>query len=350
MRHLTVLLAGSAVSLFATTASAQEISCNTEYTVKAGDFLSGIAQRAYGNLNNFSIIYDANREVIGPNPGIIRIGQQLFVPCLGGGGTGGAVAVSSTASNANDTAPIRVLTASGWRPFLDEGNPQGGLLTEIIELALVNADDGADYEIDFINDFGAHLDPLLTKQFYDVSIGQIQPACENAAELGTESEFLCSNFEFSDPMYEEIFGYYSTASDPEYTDHQELLGKTICRATDYTLVPLEAVDLAEPAIEIVRAPDAASCIDFVLAGDADVALVAIEVADARINQLDAENEVQLHDDLSYIDFFHATVAKDNARSEEILAVLNSGLRNIKASGLWFQTVRRHMSEFRQSDS
>ncbi len=356
MRHLTVLLAGSAVSLFATSASAQEISCNNEYTVVAGDFLSGIAQRAYGNLNNFTVIYDANREVIGPNPGIIRIGQRLFVPCLGGGSSGEAATITdasttrSTTPNVDESAPIRVLTASGWRPFLDEDDPQGGLLTEIIELALVNADGDTDYEIDFINDIGAHLDPLLTKQAYDVSIGQIQPACGDAAQLGAESEFLCSNFDFSDPVYEEIFGYYSAANDPEYTDHQELLGKKICRATDFTLVPLEAVNLAEPAIEIVRAPDAPSCIDFVLAGDADVALVAIEVADARIKQLNAQGEIQLHDDLSYIDFFHATVAKDNARSEAILTSLNSGLKNIKESGLWFQTVRRHMSEFRQSDS
>ncbi len=353
MRNLTVLLAGSAVSLFATSASAQAISCDTEYTVKSGDFLSGIAQRAYGNLNNFTVIYEANQEIIGPNPGIIRVGQQFYIPCLDGSGATSAsaddTATAPTTSDNDDSAPIRVLTATGWRPFLDEGDPQGGLLTEIIELALVNADDQADYEIDFINDIGAHLEPLITKQAFDVSIGQLQPACGDDAQLGAESEFLCSKFDFSDPMYEEIFGYYSAARDPEYTDHQELAGKTICRAADYTLVPLEAVNLAEPSIEVVRAPDAASCIDYVLAGDADVALVAIEVADARIKELNVRDDVQLHDDLSYIDFFHATVAKDNPRGDDILASINSGLRNIKASGLWFQTVRRHMTEFRQSN-
>lgn len=354
MRNMMVLVAGSAVSLFATSASAQSISCDAEYTVQAGDFLSGIAQRAYGNLNNFTAIYEANRDIIGPNPGIIRIGQRFFIPCLGGSGASGTKASAEVASSASATpvtegdGPIQVLAASGWRPFLDEGHPQGGLLTEIMELALVNASEQVAYEIDFINDIGAHLDPLLTKQVYDVSFGQLQPACGDSAQLGAESEFLCNNFEFSDPMYEEIFGYYSLASDPEYQAHEELAGKSICRAEDYTLVPLEAVNLAEPAIEIVRAPNAAACIDLVLAGNADVALVAVEVADARIKALGAQSDIQLHDELSYIDFFHATVAKSNPRGEAILASINSGLRNIKESGLWFQTVRRHMVEFRQT--
>lgn len=354
MRNLTVLVAGSAVSLFATSATAQDISCDTTYAVKSGDFLSGIAQRAYGNLSNFTAIYEANSEIIGPNPGIIRIGQQLFIPCLDGSGSASTQASANVATadaptqDTDDTSSIQVLAASGWPPFLDEDDPQGGLLTEIMALALVNADGQVSYELDFINDIGAHLDPLLTKQAYDVSFGQLQPQCEATEQLGAESEFLCDTFAFSDPMYEEIFGYYTLASDPEYQDHQQLAGKTICRAEDFTLVPLESVNLQEPNIEIVRAPDAPSCIDFVLAGNADVALVAVEVADARIKELGAQGNIQLHEDLSYVDFFHATVAKANPRGADILESINSGLRNMKSSGLWFQTVRRHMVEFRQN--
>ncbi len=347
MQNVTVLLAGTAVSLLASTASAQSISCNAEYTVASGDFLSGIASRAYGNLNNFTVIYDANRDVIGPNPGIIRVGQQLFIPCLGGADVQATVASDAPASD-EDTL-VRVVTASGWRPFLDESDPQGGLLTEIVELALVNADDQVDYRIDFINDIGAHLDPLIANQAYDLGIGQLQPACSDTAQLGEESKFLCDNFSFSDPIYEEVFGYYSAASDAEYTDHQALVGKTICRAADYTLVPLEAANLSQSDVTVVRAPDASSCIDFVMTGDADVALVAIEVADARIAGLGVQDSIQMHEDLSYIDFFHATVSKDNPRSADILASVNDGLKNIKESGLWFQTVRRHMSDFRQNN-
>ena len=50
------------------------------YTVAAGDSLSKIAKRFYGNANDWRRIYDANREVIGANPDLIRPGQKLRIP------------------------------------------------------------------------------------------------------------------------------------------------------------------------------------------------------------------------------------------------------------------------------
>jgi len=347
MRSLRVLLASSAVCLVASAASAQNLSCDTEYTVKSGDFLSGIAQRAYGDLSSFTVIYDANRDVIGPNPGIIRIGQVFYIPCLDSSGAR-ATAARTDENAAPDSDEITLLSASGWRPFLDEGNPQGGLLTELMQLALANSEDTVEYKIDFVNDLDAHLDPLITTAAFDVSIGQLQPDCLDDAQLGAESTFLCENFDFSDPMYEIIYGYYSAASDPELTDPQQLSGKTICRARDFTLVPLESVGLSLSDVTVVRAPDAATCIDYVLAGEAELALVAVEVAQARIKKLNADFRLQQHESLAHIDFFHATVAKANPRGEAILGTINSGLKSIKESGLWFQTLRRHMIEFRQS--
>lgn len=52
------------------------------YTVKAGDSLSTISQQFFGNMNgdNVSRIYFSNQSTIGPNPNIIRPGQQLYIP------------------------------------------------------------------------------------------------------------------------------------------------------------------------------------------------------------------------------------------------------------------------------
>lgn len=52
------------------------------YTVKTGDTLSKIAQKVYGNMMKFGVIYMANRGVIGPNPNLIRPGQVLMIPTL----------------------------------------------------------------------------------------------------------------------------------------------------------------------------------------------------------------------------------------------------------------------------
>lgn len=52
------------------------------YTVQAGDNLSRIAQRFFGNMgaNNVNRIYYSNLGTIGPNPNLIFPGQKLYIP------------------------------------------------------------------------------------------------------------------------------------------------------------------------------------------------------------------------------------------------------------------------------
>jgi LysM repeat protein len=57
-----------------TTKSAAE-----EYTVKAGDTLSKLAQRYYNSMSKWERIYEANREIL-KNPNYIYIGQKLMIP------------------------------------------------------------------------------------------------------------------------------------------------------------------------------------------------------------------------------------------------------------------------------
>jgi LysM repeat protein len=52
----------------------------SEYTVQPNDTLSSIAQQAYGNPNDWPVIYNANRQIIGPDHNLIKPGEQLFIP------------------------------------------------------------------------------------------------------------------------------------------------------------------------------------------------------------------------------------------------------------------------------
>jgi LysM repeat protein len=55
------------------------------YVVRPGDYLFLIAERAYGDASdgsNVTLIYDANRNVIGPNPALLLPGQILYIPIL----------------------------------------------------------------------------------------------------------------------------------------------------------------------------------------------------------------------------------------------------------------------------
>ncbi len=51
-----------------------------QYTVQKGDWLSKVALRAYGDVFAWEKIYEANKELIGPNPNMIEVGQVLTIP------------------------------------------------------------------------------------------------------------------------------------------------------------------------------------------------------------------------------------------------------------------------------
>ncbi|MCU0568846.1 MAG: LysM peptidoglycan-binding domain-containing protein [Oculatellaceae cyanobacterium Prado106] len=50
------------------------------YATKAGDAVFTIAQRFYGNMKHWNIIYDMNRDVIGDNPNHLEVGLLLLIP------------------------------------------------------------------------------------------------------------------------------------------------------------------------------------------------------------------------------------------------------------------------------
>jgi nucleoid-associated protein YgaU len=53
-----------------------------KHTVESGDTLSGLAKKFYGSEAQayWMEIYEANKEVIGDNPNVILIGQELNIP------------------------------------------------------------------------------------------------------------------------------------------------------------------------------------------------------------------------------------------------------------------------------
>lgn len=52
----------------------------TSYMIAAGDTLPSISQRVYGDANQWRRIYDANKDTIGSNPNLIKVGSQLSIP------------------------------------------------------------------------------------------------------------------------------------------------------------------------------------------------------------------------------------------------------------------------------
>ncbi|MBO9412485.1 MULTISPECIES: transporter substrate-binding domain-containing protein [unclassified Ruegeria] len=74
-----LIISSLALAAATGTVSAQE-ACST-YEIQRGDSLRELAIQVY-STEDFGIIFDANRDVIGNNPNVIRVGDVLTLPCL----------------------------------------------------------------------------------------------------------------------------------------------------------------------------------------------------------------------------------------------------------------------------
>ncbi|MGN1481454.1 LysM peptidoglycan-binding domain-containing protein [Porcipelethomonas sp.] len=62
--------------------SSKDTSASKTYTVVSGDCLWNIAKKFYGDGSKYTVIYNANKSVIGSNPNLIYPGQVLTIPAV----------------------------------------------------------------------------------------------------------------------------------------------------------------------------------------------------------------------------------------------------------------------------
>jgi nucleoid-associated protein YgaU len=74
---LVTLMTGPAAAAREVTGPAAQ-TAGTTYTVVAGDNLSSIAQRAYGNANSWNVIWNANNWIVNPN--YLLPGWKIVIP------------------------------------------------------------------------------------------------------------------------------------------------------------------------------------------------------------------------------------------------------------------------------
>ena len=331
-------------------ASAQSLQCGSVYTVKSGDSLSKIARRAYGDTTAAQLIYSANSKIIGSNPGLIYIGTVLQIPCLNQSGPSQANAAAIRQVNTTDALPaplgnrIRVVVGTDWAPFTNEDQEQGGMITEVTNLALSKADGNPAYKIDFVNDWSAHLQPLITDHAYDFSIAWFKPKCEIADRLGKDAQFRCNNLDWSEPLFEQVLHYYTRADHPRPATYTDFYNLTFCRPQGYSTSQLAENNLVEPNVKFAQPEKVEDCFAGLAEGKYDVVFINSNTADDAIAALGVQNKIVAQEHLGQISAMHAVIAKTHPRREQYLAALDSGIRKIKASGEWFRIVTRHMAE------
>lgn len=347
--------AAGLLALVPMTATAQE-ACTT-YTVKEGDTLSGIAQAAYGSLN-YQMIFNANREAIASNPSDLPVGLQLVLPCEDGRLTADAAlnAVIEAETEKQEAErdpnrpylpPVKFVTANDWKPFTDETLSGGGIYVRMATTALKRGGNDRDYKLAFVDDWGSHIDTLLPSGAYDISIAWSKPDCTKLDLLGEFAVKMCTEFEFSDPIYEVAYAYY-TLADSKYAEARKFAdyeGARICRPEGWPTSDLEVEGLAEPVVTFVRPKAPMDCAKMLLAGEVDLYSLEVETATANIEELDATDKVTLNPALATFNTHHFVTAKSNARGLEAIAMLNQGLDEMRSSGEWYDIVATGLAEY-----
>ena len=91
------------------------------YTVQPGDSLFSIAQKFYGDGNQWQKIYDyCNSQVIGQDPNVIQPGEVLFIP---------AIAPTVKTCTVTSSIGLNARTAPNTQAAIVNSFPQGTVLT-----------------------------------------------------------------------------------------------------------------------------------------------------------------------------------------------------------------------------
>ena len=353
MKAMRLSAAVAALTVVAGAAAAQEIPCGTEYVVQRGDTLSILAERAYDNSRQFSQIYNANIVQIGGNPGVIEVGSRLFIPCLDQALRPSTASVETIREEpaVEDVEPVEervitIVTGSDRAPLQNEDQEQGGMFTEIMNVALGKVIDTDGYKIDFIKDYGAHLQPLIADLHYDLSFAWYRPNCDVIERLGPDSQFRCNNLNWSEPVYEQIVGFYTRADAAQPLSYADTFGTTVCRPDGFATFMLEEHGLVEPNVTLVRPSSLADCFEGLARGDYDMAVAAVDVAEGLMVELGAEEQIVRNDVLDTVSTLNVVTSKNNPAGLEMITMVNEGLAEIKDNGEWFEIVRRHLAQHR----
>lgn len=368
------------------------IACGEEfYTVQAGDALSSIAQRAYSSFN-YQVIYEANRDVLA-SPSVLLVGQKLFIPCLDGQGPaskaealgqpeGEATAAAETEANSPLTRqvsdsepageageaevvlasatpvgtvrqavpaldrPIRFLTGSDHARFTHRDLPEGGMIPELVNRAMQRADALRPYRISWENDWDRHLTELLPGEEYDLGFPWFRPDCSRLRNLSEEMQARCTGFLFSEPLYEVPVAYFVTA-DSRVRDaevHSALFGQRLCRPAGLFAFDLEAAQMVEPNVTLVRPETAGECFEQLAAGEVDVVSVEAATGEHEITQHRLRGRVIELPALATTETLHVVSAKSNPYGEAFLGLVDKGLEQLRAEGVWSEVTARHMAD------
>jgi polar amino acid transport system substrate-binding protein len=361
---LGILSVVAVVVVLRSTAAAQ--TCGTDHTIKEGETLAQIAARVYGNPAQWTVIFYANQDRLGTNVSLLVPGLALRLPCISGVQQVQPMPPIATTPALTTTSPsetafiissllrrVEFLTADGFAPYTGRSLEGGGMLTQVIVSAMGLIKEDAkgrfDYGVSWVNDWAAHLNPLLLTRAFDVGFPWARPDCEAGVSLDQSSQFRCQRFFFSDPLYEVITGLFVRSDSRVKTLRKdEITGLALCRPAGYPIHELDQGGrnwVKDGKVTLIRPPTVDECFRLLENGTVDGVVEAELVGRTSMTSLGLGDRIRMIEQPVALTTQHVLISKSHPHARTILYYMNSSLEKLRESGEYDRIIERHLARF-----
>lgn len=338
-------------------------SCGSEYVIQEGESLAQIAQRVYGNSSQWSVIFYANQDRLGASATLLVPGQAITIPCIGqqqGAPESGAPAAAQNAPAqpagfvlSSMVRRIEFLTAEGYTPYTDRTLQNGGLMLDLLtasmELIQEQAQGSFSFNISWVNDWAAHLNPLLITRAFDSGLPWPKLDCSDMDSLDATSQYKCQKFFFSDPFYEDVIVLFVKNESPIlFNSDDEILGKTLCGTRGRSSFDLNKDRrrwVSDNMVVLMQPQTAEECFRLLDEGTVDAVVISDLTGRAVATSMGMQARVRTTERPVHIETLHAIIAKTHPHARTILYYINSSLTRLRESGEYDKIVSRHLERF-----
>jgi polar amino acid transport system substrate-binding protein len=356
-----------AIALCGMEAPARAQSCGSDYAIQEGESLADIATRVYGNASQWTLIFYANQDRMGANASMLAPGLTIRIPCVAGQQPSAAPVAQAArpaeqpaAAAANDgielSSAVRrmeFLTADGLTPFSDRSLLKGGMMTHIATAAMDLIKDqsaGAfSYNVSWVNDWAAHLNPLLITRAFDAGMPWIKPDCGKLAELSSDAKYRCQKFFFSDPLFEVFTVLFVKSDSPiAFAKDEEIVGKSLCQPAGFSTYELDKGGrnwVKDNKIVLMQPQTIEDCFRLLDSGTVSAVVTSDLTGKAVASALGLADRVKNLQRPLAIGSYHLIVPKTHPHASTMLYYFNTAIGKLRESGEFDRIVDSHLSKF-----
>lgn len=240
--------------------------------------------------------------------------------------------------------PLKLLVADNYAPFLGRESYNNGMIQDLVLNAFASNPNVGPVKSYWINDWSAHLDPLLSDAIMDVGYPWLKPDC-----ISNSNVYRCQNFLFSEPVFDMLIMLFTNKNHPvTFNKDNDILGKKLCRPKGYYTHDLDKNGrnwLKGKKIILEQPSSLASCFKLLGEGEVDAVVINEFTGRAQIKKLGLADSVEVVQSRPLsIEGHYVVVHKSHPNAIEIIEMVNESLAMIKESGKYQEVIDEHLSK------